>query len=501
MTALTDQYGIPTSIRIPLAQYDIKDNGYQGAAPVDIEGVHFWLGDNTGLYHSYVDTTAKNGFEYFYAVTSFDHGNPNDGIAPTECTKSLTSTLSGDYIKGPNVVIVRPEAPVAGHVAAKSSEARWLEGSTTSGSIKVDILEPDSILDRTYQVVFEDSLTAQGYGFTKSFSVVDVTNTSQPDTVLSKSRLFLEGDEAPMTRGFRVILTNDEDMGPNTDQSGWAGANGVINPNLNIYNYSFILYSKGIARPFDYEIIFGDSGMAMSTEYPRTKSNILEAKPVNFKVRNTTFNRDVAFALWERDGDDGMFTGYQEGSKSDQIIFLEPDTSDELIPSWQFSLVQPGAGTEDQFRLPRIGEQVKLIQYKPFLSQDVYQFQTKPEYMDKELAKSQLDRIKAVPNPYIVSNSWEPKNPYGSGRGPRELHFIHLPSKCTIKIFNIKGHLVDTIEHDIYQDNDDNPDLWNGTAIWDMLTKDELDISFGIYIYHVDAGELGNKVGKFAVIK
>jgi hypothetical protein len=28
-----------------------------------------------------------------------------------------------------------------------------------------------------------------------------------------------------------------------------------------------------------------------------------------------------------------------------------------------------------------------------------------------------------------------------------------------------------------------------------------MDIGFGVYIYHVDAGELGTKVGKFAVIK
>ncbi len=501
MPALTDQYGIPTSIRIPLAQFDIKDDGYQGAAPVDIEGVHFWLGDNTGLYHSYVDTTAKNGFEYYYAVTSYDHGDPVAWIAPTECTKALTRKMSGEYVKGPNVVIVRPEAPVAGHVAAKTSDARWLDGSTTSGNISIHVIEPDSILDRTYQVVFVDSTTSKGFGFTKSFSLVDVTNNDQPDTVFSKCTMFHEGDEAPLTQGFRLILHNDEDMGPNTDQSGWAGADGVLNPNLNIYNYAFAVYSKGIAQPHDYEIIFGDSGMAMSTEFQRTSSDLLESRPVNFMVRNTTLNCDVAFALWERDGDNGMFSAFQEGNRSDNIIFLEPDSTNELVPSWQFNLSLPGAGTEDQFRLPRIGEQVKLVQYKPFLNHDVYEFQTKPEYIDKELAKAQMAQIKVVPNPYIVSNSWEPQNPYGSGRGPRELHFTHLPPKCTIKIFNIKGYLVDTIEHDVYQSNSDNPDLWDGTAIWDMLTKDELEISFGIYIYHVDAGEYGNKIGKFAVIK
>ena len=34
-----------------------------------------------------------------------------------------------------------------------------------------------------------------------------------------------------------------------------------------------------------------------------------------------------------------------------------------------------------------------------------------------------------------------------------------------------------------------------------MQTKDKLDISYGIYVYHIDAGELGQKIGKLAVIK
>jgi hypothetical protein len=34
-----------------------------------------------------------------------------------------------------------------------------------------------------------------------------------------------------------------------------------------------------------------------------------------------------------------------------------------------------------------------------------------------------------------------------------------------------------------------------------MLSKDQLDISYGVYVYHIDAGQLGTKIGKFAVIK
>lgn len=110
-----------------------------------------------------------------------------------------------------------------------------------------------------------------------------------------------------------------------------------------------------------------------------------------------------------------------------------------------------------------------------------------------EQAKVDLNNIKVVPNPYLANALWEPKNPYSSGRGPRSIHFTHLPSKCTIRIFTVNGELVKEINHD----NNMN----DGTAEWNLLTKDNLSASYGIYIYHVDAPGVGTKAGKFAIIK
>lgn len=50
-----------------------------------------------------------------------------------------------------------------------------------------------------------------------------------------------------------------------------------------------------------------------------------------------------------------------------------------------------------------------------------------------------------------------------------------------------------TIEHD--------SNLLDGTAEWDVLTRDQLQLAYGIYIYHVEAPGIGEKVGKFAIIK
>jgi len=68
-----------------------------------------------------------------------------------------------------------------------------------------------------------------------------------------------------------------------------------------------------------------------------------------------------------------------------------------------------------------------------------------------------------------------------------------LPKDCTIRIYNLRGYLVDTIEHHSTADD--------GLEPWDILSKDGNEISYGIYIFHVDAPGIGEKIGRFALIK
>jgi len=212
---------------------------------------------------------------------------------------------------------------------------------------------------------------------------------------------------------------------------------------------------------------------------------------VNYRVYDIsqTPEKQMKTSFWSQDRADndpeGMFTAFTDGTLSDRIVFLD----DSLAATWMFEL------TQDTTRVGPVSGDVAIVKLNiPFLSSDVFEFTSYAEGMDKAKAKQELDKIKVVPNPYIIANSWEQKNPYANGRGPRELHFIHLPEKCTIRIFNIRGQLVREIEHN-------TPSLADGTEVWDMQTKDLLDIAYGVYIYHIDAGELGEVVGKFAVIK
>ena len=198
----------------------------------------------------------------------------------------------------------------------------------------------------------------------------------------------------------------------------------------------------------------------------------------------------MKFAFEDKDmnaGEEGMLTSFtSHRTRRDVVIIL----SDSLIPGWEFSLFKTPTDTI----MPLPGDSAYIQLEKPFLSADSLTFTMVAPKIESAKAKADLDLIRVVPNPYVITADWEPLNPYTRGRGPRELHFINLPEKCTIRIFNISGLLVREIEHVANSASD-------ATVVWDMLSKDRLDISYGIYVYHVDAGELGSKVGKFAIIK
>jgi hypothetical protein len=486
MPALTDYNAVPSSIRKPLAQFDIKDNGFDGPATVDIRGIHFNLGDNTGIVHSYVDTTAKNGYTYYYAVTAYDHGDPGTRIPPTECAKFISISTSGEIDKGPNVVIVRPEAPSAGFIPANFDSSKIKRGAntTTSCILAYELIEPALIKDNhTYRITFEDTLIGSPkLPATKNFTLLDQTTNS---VLFDKSTLFHNDDELPLIDGFRLKFYNNPDvLELDEENSTWSRED--------VYPFQFRSYTALLTRPdelisADFEIIVGDVGIDTSIAFT-AGTLALPAIPVNFTIMNTSLNKKVKVAFRDRDvlaDENGMLTYRSAGPRSDEIYFL----TDSLVASWKFNFIA-GTGTLTQ---PKVGDVLTIKLNKPLLSHDVFEFTTHAEKVDNELAKTEIDNIKVVPNPYVVANSWEPFNPYANGRGPRELHFIHLPPKCTIKIFNMSGQLVAELQHD--------EPAANGTEIWDMMTKDNLEIAYGVYIYHVEAQDIGQKIGKFAVIK
>lgn len=179
--------------------------------------------------------------------------------------------------------------------------------------------------------------------------------------------------------------------------------------------------------------------------------------------------------------------------RSDAIYILEDlpfDNSGDLRDTWRVSMLPRTATSEFGLTVDPVGgDQLVLFTIKPFTSADRFDFvidDANLPSVDLELAKDQMADIKVVPNPYLVTHIAEPV-------GERQLHFINLPQQCTIRIFSVSGRLIQTLEVN-------NP-ANNNRFIWDMMTNTNDDLPYGVYIYHVSAPGVGEKVGKFAVIK
>ena len=487
---ITDAFGTKI-FKTPIAQFDLID-GIMGLDSIGLDGAHFYLGDDTGLRHSYVDSTVKNGFTYYYALTAYDFGYPAGEIVPSESPIRISLKEGGEVDLGNNTVRVTPEASSAGYVPPTLGNIDLIEGTTT-GQIFYDIVDKNEIIDdHVYYITFEDTIREGQSGeedtlTTKNFTLVDSTSG---DTLINKStNIFDEDFEQPLTDGFRLTLRNEEKVSINTDLSGW---NNETTVSYVFEPFVFPGGLKGEKRPNDYQLIFGEVGEGASSDIS-IGSLDFPAMDVNFKVYNNSRQEFIEFGFIEvdtTDGGPGKLSAV--GARKDRILFLEPNVQDSLVWTWWFFLASEPDTSLGQTK-PQPGDTATLVLRKPFLAADIFRFSAESEKINRRMAESDMDKIRVVPNPYVASARWEARNPYSSGRGPRSIHFTHLPNKCTIRIFTINGELVDTIQHDnAFSD---------GTAYWDLLSKDNLSISYGIYIYHIDAPDIGEKIGKFAIIK
>ncbi len=135
----------PMGNGVPIKQFDLI-NSRRGFSPQVVEGVAYYLGDDSGLAHSWVDTTVTNGQEYYYALTSFDHGSDSLGYYPSENAIAVSRTPRGGTILPKNVVSVRPNPRTLGFTQAIASEVTQINGRGT-GTVRVDVVNSNLVPD------------------------------------------------------------------------------------------------------------------------------------------------------------------------------------------------------------------------------------------------------------------------------------------------------------------------------------------------------------------
>ena len=515
---ITDAYGYRTYrkaiFQCDLINYTDSLWWVKGTHPADINGVQFDMGNESGLVHTWTDTTVQNGQTYYYAVVSYDRGQPPvelgaEGLPPTECT-SIISIDDLGYVTATdiNTVVVTPNARAAGYTPPELSGGVDHVAGPGTGYISVEILDPLKVRENhTYQVRFHH----EGLFETTTYSVLDITGdtpvaliTESPyvaiDSVLVdpiRKHYFRFPQEGEVFHGMRLSVFNST-LAVNEAASGWSTGSQS--------NYAFRIQRKnpdGILYPADYEIGFSDTWVDTSTNNTPARFtiwNLTDEKPSEFYFRDIDGNGipgdDVTekIYIWET---------VEDVEKKTWEIFLDPPA-----PIMDTTWIPPDSMVIIEIPIepipPMPGDIFLIHVDKPFRGEygdslnplvgDNFEFTTQAADIDTPSVKSELlEQVAVVPNPYVVSATWEPKSLFSTGRGARMVEFIHLPKECIIRIYTVRGYLVDTINH--------NKDINDGSEFWDLRTKDGMDIAYGLYIFHIDAGEIGQTVGKFAIIK
>ena len=482
---ITDAYGKKT-FRKPLAQFDLV-NSIKGLHPLDINGVKFDLGTDSGLRHTYIDNDVQNGQTYYYAVVSYDRGfyvrtldGKDDGIAPSECTAIIRTDLNGNSKPDINTAVVTPRAPSAGYLAP-GVDGGILHAGPGTGSFGIEVLNPDSIKSgHIYRITFQNNSPFQNNS-QPSFSVTDETN----GLVLEQNKIIVSSpEETAIIDGFIGFVKNDAAIA--VSQSGWK--NGFSNVIVTVKSletdpaYSAV----SVKYPADYEIKYSNQIVDSSTQTGFFDTQI----PTKFTIWNVTENKKAQFIFQDNRNDSSMTPG-------NKVIIISGDSIGKSAKqgnyraAWKIEMfIDTLAGP---LKLPQPNDIFTIATTKPFRTGESFQFKMQGSNIDKNRAKSDLDKIAVVPNPYVGAASWEPQNLFRTGRGERRIQFINLPAKCMIRIYTVSGNLVKTLRQDAEIDN--------GQIAWDLVSKDGMDISYGIYIYHVDAPGIGEKIGKFAVVK
>lgn len=100
---------------------------------------------------------------------------------------------------------------------------------------------------------------------------------------------------------------------------------------------------------------------------------------------------------------------------------------------------------------------------------------------DLTTAEDALDIIRAVPNPYYANSGYE------ESQLENKIKIINLPVACTVSIYTVNGVMV-------RQFKKDSPIT---SLEWDLKNHQNIPVASGVYLIHVDAPGIGEKVIKW----
>ncbi len=560
---ITDGYGSET-LRQPIFQCDKIDNKIGFTDFGLINGMGYYLGDDSGLYHSFMDNTVQNGRTYYYVLVAYDYGVPEvgTGIPPSENSYVLELDENENIRRiSPNVAVIRPHQTAAGYempgiqiqenactpVALKYNfqpeiydHLHIKNGHTYKVQLIVNEVDHsqsnaryrspydalylnDGI--RVYDVTRHDSLiyeeTRERYIGTHldTIKYVNLFN----DWTVYKFLTLKEEIVTDVFDGVRLRFRMPQIFAEyDSVNSGWVTGDAPL-----VFRRKQLSNPKGLPYrdiwrffPWHYEIVWTDNSTAYKSrvqigpQFTDHEGNFLPKKEVllgqsfNFYVLNKSFKDSTGayprmdMVVHDKDGN-GIFNPNQD------IILVGDAVKDSRSGAlvWGetiFTIDFKEASLSN--RMPRANDVYRMDYLRPFHYNDAFVFTVQNGDVTLRLLNEDMEKIRVVPNPYVATNVMEPAVANWQRNQRRQIMFTHVPAQCTITIFTVSGVFVDQIEVNNAQESRQN--VWdmnsnaNGTAHWDLRSKEGLEVAAGYYIYHVKSTLTGaEKVGKFAVVK
>lgn len=420
------------------------------------------IGPQVGLLYHYVDGGLTNGITYYYAVTSYDKGYPEQDLESLESAKVRQAVV--------------PRSTPADEYGPSASSVSHVRG-LCDGGVEIAISKPLELTSGEYELFFPPDTGSSVPA--NSWSLVDITDAAHPVTVLENRSLYRN----PFTHqkyatydtlGFHIsIVGPDRDMViPDTLIDLVAGDTAIyVGRWDDECSFNFLLLDDPGVGPYTYEITFPDTGCwgVDAAGNPLHVSWCVRNRGLD--VPHPTFYNGVdnEMRILKTDYkslDDYAIAMIPDFMREDTIQGVDPDSTDPPTPDDVYTI-----RTRKSFAGGSNG--------------DLFRFSIRS--LAEKRSEYDLDRIRVVPNPYYMKAAWD-KDKYH-----RQVMFTHLPTECTIRIFTVSGLLIRTIKHES-KDGD-------GDEFWNMTTDDNVDIVSGLYIYQAEAKDGKTKVGKFAIIR
>ncbi len=532
------------------------EDPWKGYHPVAYQrrGIQYYLGDNKGLVHSYVDSNnVINGQTYYYAVVSYDHGDSN-GIPVSESTKKITlDPITSEFSFGKNTVQVIPGPRSSEYLYPQVKPNNLVHSSGIgTGTIDFKIVDDLQVKNGEYKLSFEDSLLVNGikkkmlnysllkndliseevklfdtkfaqlrFGgisddellevkgesgtvYTKDTDfIVNFSNGSIRRTETSQmpnngiftvsyryfpiinSTFFAGEDDNLVFDGINLKVIDETEIAIDTINTKWREGNSNFRHRVRLNTTGLPNKAK---YPADYEIKFASADIDSAISF--TGQRI----PVNYSVTDVTSGVPIPILTFLSEQNPTNL----KWDPGDEIVFFEPGAVG--LPSetvtWGVVISPPDTLLDSTIVpiIPTDGDVFQIKTFRPFTVEDSYVLTTEAGQLTANKSKSLLDDIYVVPNPYVGYNVIEPTITLpGQTRGERRIYFENLPSECTIRIYSLAGNPVAQIDHE--------SGAQHGRAYWNLLNKDGFGVAYGVYIAHVEAPGIGDKILKFALIK